>query len=198
MATALERAIDAQTTDWRERLALRLGALLEGGSLSGPWPSGDAGASHGPYQINSNVHAVSYAEANDPAFAVSYMLGEYRAGVARVERERPGLWASSPVVAASLAAFYAERPREMYPESRVQSAGAQLAAWLMTIGKTAGTVIPVGFPWPGGDGGDTGGDGGALGEFIGQLGERETWIKAAVILVAMALVVGGVYVAVTQ
>ena len=186
MATKLEQEIDKATSDWRMRLALRLGALLEGGSLSGPWASGDNGVSHGPYQINSSVHDVSHAQANDPAFAVRYMLAEYQAGVARVTEESPGLWDSDPALAAARAAFYAERPRVMYPIERIRERFGELASWLAGLGKGGGGGIDL----PGW--GDLPGAG-AVTSALAVLTSAATWRRVAAVVLGIALVFGGVY-----
>lgn len=197
MATRLEQEIDKATTDWRMRLALRLGALLEGGSLSGPWPSGDNGVSHGPYQINSSVHDVSHAQANDPAYAVRYMLAEYQAGVARVSEESPGLWESDPALAAARAAFYAERPREMYPLARIRAGFGQLASWLAGISK-GGIDLPGPLPAIDLPGIDLPGLGDlpgldAVGSALAVLTSAATWRRVAAVVLGIALVFGGVY-----
>jgi len=198
MATKLEQEIDKATSDWRMRLALRLGALLEGGSLTGPWPSGDNGVSHGPFQINSSVHDVSHAQANDPAFAVRYMLAEYQAGVARVTEESPGLWDSDPALAAARAAFYAERPREMYPIARIRARFGELASWLAGLGKGSGIDLPGPLPdidLPGIDlpgWGDLPGAG-AVTSALAVLTSAATWRRVAAVVLGIALVFGGVY-----
>lgn len=127
--TDLERAIDAATPDSNVRLALRVGALLEGGSLEGNWGVGDNGASHGPYQINQDAHAgeISVDDSYNPQRATAFMLPRYQAGVQRVEQESPGLFQRDPYAAAARAAYYAERPATMYAPQRVQWAGQQLA-----------------------------------------------------------------------
>lgn len=184
-STPLEQAIDsASGGDWRLMLSMRLGALLEGGSLTGPWPSGDQGRSHGPFQIFSAVHDVTYEQANDPTFAVGYMLDSYRAGVARVERERPGLFTSDPAAAAALAAYYAEKPREMYPAERVAAKFSTLKLWLVGIGKTVAGGV---------DTGPLGGlGGGALGGALDQLGDPQLWRRVAAVILGALLILAGV------
>jgi cell wall-associated NlpC family hydrolase len=120
--TALEQAIDKYAGDDRDlALAMQVGALLEGGSLTGPWSSGDQGQSHGPYQIYQGAHAgrISVQDSLDPDAATRFMLADYRAGVNRVRSEYPDLFRRDPYKAAALAAFYAERPAAMYPEQRI-------------------------------------------------------------------------------
>lgn len=200
MATALEQAIDTSTTDWRMRLALRIGALLEGGSLGGPWSSGDNGVSHGPYQINSTVHAVSKAQANDPVYAVNYMRASYQAGVNRVTQERPGLWQSDPAQAAALAAYYAERPAAMYPAARVAAAFNAVKSWFTGSPQTGesdgGEIVPVvlGIPNPLDGIGDLF-DG--LGTLLNALRQPDTWIRVIAVLAGAVLLVAGAFLAVS-
>lgn len=130
-------AINSIATNARVRLAMLMGARLESGW--NPGASGDGGTSFGAYQIHLPAHpGVTEAQAKDPAFATRYMLKAYEAGVNRVD---PALWNSNPAVAAATAAFYAERPKVMYPTDRIN------AAW-----------TPVNGAWSGGSGG-TGGTG---------------------------------------
>lgn len=120
MATPLEQAIDAATQDKRERLIMRVAALLEGGSLSGPWPAGDNGKSFGPFQIYTTAHPdVTPAQASDPAFAVGYMLPQFRAAIAKIESSR---WVTAPFEAIAEAIYYAERPAAPYPIERDRAA----------------------------------------------------------------------------
>lgn len=196
--TPLETAIDTQAMDWRMRLSMRLGALLEGGSLSGPWSSGDQGVSHGPFQINSTVHNVSRAQANDPAFAVSYMLASYQAAVNRVAKEKPDLWYTDPAAAAALAAYYAERPAAMYPAARVAAAFSKIKAWFTgtpQTGESEGGIEPVvfGIPNPLDGVGDLF-DG--LGSFLNGLRDPAVWVRVIAVLVGAVLVVAGVFMAV--
>lgn len=130
MATPLETAIDAATPDPLVRAAMRLGALLEGGSLAGPWQAGDNGLSYGPYQIYSAAHPVSRAQAEDPQFATTYMLASYRDAAARLRATTPNLEQSNPMMAAALTAYWAEKPLVMYAETRIR------AAWDTLIGGT--------------------------------------------------------------
>lgn len=139
-STPVGRQIYARTGDPRVRLSMLVGALLEGGTLVGPFPPGDHGTSFGPFQIHLPAHpGVSRAEAENPAFAVAYMLPAYVHGVARVY---PGAWAADPGNAAATAAFYAERPAHMYPASRVDSAMNTLRAGGFPVGSPAYTRVP--------------------------------------------------------
>lgn len=111
-------AINAEVTNGRVRLAMLIGAHLESG-----WnthATGDNGQSHGAFQIYFAAHpGITVAQAEDPVWATRYMLGSYTAGVARVPER---MWSTDPKNAAALAAFYAERPRVMYPQRRIDNA----------------------------------------------------------------------------
>jgi hypothetical protein len=128
----LRSTIDRVTSDARLKSALLMGALLEGGSLTGPWRAGDNGQSFGPYQIYTAAHPdVTREKAENPEYAVAYMLPAYMEGVRRVPSE---LWQSDPARAAATAVYYAERPAAMYPASRVRAAWARLqGAWTGAI-----------------------------------------------------------------
>lgn len=105
----------------RVRLAMIMGAGLE--SSWSP-ATGDSGSSFGPFQIHLPAHpGVSASQANDPLFAVRYMLPAYMAGVRRVPE---AMWESDPKHAAALAAFYAERPKNMYADSRIESVWSRM------------------------------------------------------------------------
>jgi hypothetical protein len=127
--TTLTREIDQATADPHVRSAMRVGALLEGGSLApnkrtGRWPCGDSGWSCGPYQIHRRANpGVTVAESQDPRFAVRYMLPRYEAGCASVPVVR---WRTDPRGAAAECAYRAERPARMYPAARVDAAWKRL------------------------------------------------------------------------
>ncbi len=144
--------INRQAGDDRVRLAMLLGSWLESS-----WSNtavGDNGTSFGPFQIHLPAHpGVTRAQAQDPASAVRYMLQSYQGGVSKVPA---ALWQSDPKRAASLAAFYAERPAHMYDSGRVDlgwraaTSGRQpsLLARATTdgkrlLGKGAGAVADV-------------------------------------------------------
>lgn len=165
-------AILAKTTDQKMRLALLMGSNLESG-----WNQaavGDNNTSFGPFQIHLPVHpGVTKAQAEDPVWAVNYMFGSYQSGVNQVPAS---LWSSNPAQAAATAAFYAERPLNMYPSSRVQSAwpGVQAAAsgGGVTIGgpdstttDTSGLADPLGV--------------GGLLEGVGKIGDALTSFGAS-------------------
>lgn len=187
--TALTDAIDAATSDPSLRLALRLGALLEGGSLSGPWAPGDQGTSFGPYQIHLPAHPdMTQAGAEDPATAVLYMLPAYEAARRQVGDITA---AADPALAAAQLVYLAERPAQMYPTSRIRAAWAQLAdgGGAPAPGGTAppmpgGTVpglTPVGLPNPLD----------ALAPLWAALTDRGTQVRIVLVLVGLALAVGG-------
>lgn len=124
-------AISQIASDTRVKLAMLMGAYLESG-----WNAaavGDNGHSHGPFQIYLVAHPnVTAAQAHDPMFAARYMLTAYQNGVGRVD---PALWNSNPKQAAALAAFYAERPKVMYPQARID------AAWSPVQNAMSGAVV---------------------------------------------------------
>lgn len=121
-AGTLEKQIAIQTADRRMKLAMLMGALLEGGSWDGPWGVGDGGVSFGPFQINTSAHPdVTRAQAEDPAFAAGYMAGPYAGGVAQVADK----FDVNPQGAAAAAIYLAERPYAPYPADRVAAAFAQ-------------------------------------------------------------------------
>ena len=123
-STAVGRAVCSATRDPHIHSAMLLGALLEGGNLTGPWACGDGGWSCGPWQINRSVHhSVSRAEAQDPRFAAAYMLPAYTAGCRAVPVLR---WRTDPRAAAAECAYRAERPARMYPTARVNAAWTRL------------------------------------------------------------------------
>jgi hypothetical protein len=103
--------------------ALVAGAVMEGGSLSGPWPRGDGGCAAGPYQIRYWMnpcdagsswqgHHLSAEEAENPTIAVAYAIGVlgYRENARRY---------SDPVNVA----YHSERPGSYYSEEQ------QARAW---------------------------------------------------------------------
>jgi len=118
--TAIGKAVYAATPNQNTRIAMILGALLEGGSLNGPWGVGDNGTSFGPWQIHLPAHpGVTAAEASDPMWAARYMAPVY-------ERVTFAGVLGSTMQAAANTVFKAERPAQMYPLSRIQSAWAQM------------------------------------------------------------------------
>lgn len=103
-------AIMAATGDARLQAAMLMGSKLESGW--NPSSVGDQGTSFGPFQIHLPAHpGVTAAEAENPSWAVNYMMPAYEAGVAKVS---DALWQSDPAQAAATAAYYAERPAKMY------------------------------------------------------------------------------------
>lgn len=126
MTNAVIEAIKNATSDPHVRAAMMMGAGLESS-----WSTdavGDNGKSFGPYQIYTVAHpSVSAAQAKDPVWATNYMLPAYQAGVSKVT---PSLWQSNPSLAAATAAYYAERPKVMYPSSRIAAKWPTVAAAL--------------------------------------------------------------------
>lgn len=141
MTTVLS-AILAATNDARVRASMVLGALLEGGSLgAGPFPAGDNGSSLGPFQIHLPAHpGVSAAQAQDPAGATRFMLGEYTGAAARVPAS---LWSSNPERAAEQTAMLAERPARDYYASRP---GAVQNAWPQVMSALSGKLPAAAEP----------------------------------------------------
>lgn len=110
---AVAQAILAATQNPQIQAAMLLGSRMESN-----WSTsavGDNGTSFGPFQIHLPAHpGVSAAQAEDPTWAVQYMLPAYTAGVSQVPAS---LWGSNPALAAATAAFHAERPKNMYSPS---------------------------------------------------------------------------------
>jgi hypothetical protein len=107
---AVVNAILAATSNTQVQAAMLMGSKLESG-----WSAtavGDQGTSFGPFQIHLPAHpGVSSAEAENPSWAVNYMLPAYEDGVSKVPAS---MWSSNPAEAAATAAYYAERPAKMY------------------------------------------------------------------------------------
>lgn len=152
MGNPVVDAILSATTDAHVRAAMLMGSQLESGMNTSA--VGDNGKSFGPYQIYTVAHPnVSPSQAKDPGWATAFMLPAYQAGVNKVT---PSLWQSDPAKAAATAAYYAERPKVMYPDSRVRSAWPVVQGALngQTIGPTTGTsggagggVVPASDPF---------------------------------------------------
>lgn len=137
MGNAVVDAILGATNDAHVRAAMLMGAQMESGMTTGA--VGDNGKSFGPFQIYLVAHPnVSAAQAKDPGWAAAFMLPAYQAGVNKVT---PSLWTADPAKAAATAAFYAERPKVMYPESRYRAGWSTVQAALngQVLGPTTGT-----------------------------------------------------------
>lgn len=137
MGNPVVDAILGTTNDAHVRAAMLMGAQLESGMSTSA--VGDNGKSYGPFQIYLVAHPnVSPAQAKDPGWAAAFMLPSYQAGVNKVT---PSLWQSDPAKAAATAAYYAERPKVMYPDSRIRSGWPTVQAALngQTLGPTTGT-----------------------------------------------------------
>jgi len=141
-----------------------MGAMLEGGSLVGGWNVGDHGTSFGPFQMH--IGGALTAEggnrqlAENPVWATQHMVDRYQSGVFRVPA---GMWSSNPTHAAALAAFYAERPTNMYDPKRVANAFSLLNS------KNVG----------GGLGNIPGNIGGAIGNGLQAIGKTGTSLAQA-------------------
>jgi hypothetical protein len=117
--TDLVRQIRAQAGRGDVAAAMLVGAMLEGGRLDEPWPVGDHGVAHGPFQL----HGATRADAERPSSAVRIMLPRYRAACATVPAAR---WRADRRAAAALCAYRAEKPARMYPQDRVRASWAQI------------------------------------------------------------------------
>lgn len=136
MGNPVADAILGSTKDAHVRAAMLMGSMLESGMSTSA--VGDNGNSYGPYQIYLVAHPnVSASQAKDPGWATAFMLPAYQAGVNKVT---PSLWQSDPAKAAATAAYYAERPKVMYPDSRIRSAWPTVQAAMngQSIGPTTG------------------------------------------------------------
>lgn len=194
MSTALEAAIDSATADPHLRVALRLGALLEGGSYAGPWSVGDQGTSYGPYQIHLTAHPdITAAQANDPTQAVLYMLPEYEAALLRVPASA---WEQDPSIAAAQVVYYAERPAAMYPAARIRAAWAQLTGAAPTSDSGGGASGPPSGTVTGGAAPASGGAFDWLPGLVSGIGTHGIPARAALVAVGIALIIGGVMLAV--
>jgi hypothetical protein len=183
MSTALEQAIDSSTANPRLRLALRLGALLEGGSFAGPWSVGDNGTSYGPYQIHLPVHPdITAQQAADPLHAVLYMLPEYEAALLRVPESA---WQADPSIAAAQVVYYAERPFAMYPAARIR------AAWAQLTGTAPASDPATGAPGPAPSGSVSGGAVPASGNPLLLIPALVSGLRDNHIAVRAVLVIGG-------
>lgn len=107
--------------------ALVAGAVMEGGSLEGPWPRDDSGCAAGPYQIRywknpcdiGNAwqgHPMTAADAEDPHAAVQYAINglNYRGNA---------LIYADPIDVA----FRSERPAHYYSEDQQRRAHEAIA-----------------------------------------------------------------------
>ena len=195
MSTPLESAIDSATSDPHLRVALRLGALLEGGSFAGPWSPGDQGTSFGPYQIHLPAHpGVTRAQAEDPVQAVLFMLPEYEAAALRVPADA---WAQDPATAAAQVVYYAERPAAMYPAARIRQAWATLTGAAPSPDPAGGTPGPA--PSGAVSGGAAPASGGAWDWLAGLpalWGTHAIGARAALVAVGLALLLAGVFIAI--
>jgi hypothetical protein len=166
----LEQLVNLQTSgqdgDWsrRTKLALMMGAILEGGSFDGPWAAGDGGHSHGPYQVNDLAHPDWPEDKADnlnavvPAMAAGTITKTGYIAAAHSVPERD--WLTNPGYAAAYAAFLAEKPAAMYPDDRIKGAFAQarntaqfwngglITEHVVGVGLTTGTRYELGERGP--------------------------------------------------
>jgi len=142
--TPLTQAIFAATEKYEDatyrdkiRLSMLMGAMLEVGSLTGPWGVGKGAPgeeSFGPYQINfagipegGKRGGLTREDATDPEKAVDFMMNKHGQTYPWAVNQVPDeLWETDPVAAATLAAFHAEMPAG-YPVSDPTSATLDMA-----------------------------------------------------------------------
>lgn len=149
---AVTDSIMSHTSDPNVRAAMLMGAFLESGANANS--VGDQGTSFGPFQIHLPAHpGVTAQQAQDPQFAVAFMLPAYQNGVSQVPSS---LWQTNPALAAATAAFKAERPLNMYAASSYNANWSKVIAVLggnTTLGGGGtGSVAP---PTTGGAATDT-------------------------------------------
>lgn len=186
-ASTLIGIINSTAPDSHVRLAMIMGSGLE--STWSP-ATGDHGTSFGPFQIHLPAHpGVSANEAKDPTFAVRYMLPSYEAGAAKVSN---ALWQSDPKSAAALAAFYAERPAQMYASTRVASVWAKMQANSYGSGVPTAGSANAGGTDPGTDPTGGTGTGTDTSGFLGIPSASDIGDKVYAITMTAVFVLGGV------
>lgn len=186
---AVGKAVYAATSSAGLRNSLLLGAYMEGG-WNPPFPMGDNGTSFGPFQmhIGGALTSAGYtrAQAEDPTLAVKAMIPAYRgAGGDLLGITKNG---------AARVAFLAERPAQMYPQSRID------AGWAAMHGQQTGTTGKAGSEAPG----FTNPFGGltnpldAVKNLVGDLekagaflSKPATWIRIGEFVVGAALIIAG-------
>lgn len=167
MPGSVVSAIMAATTSAQLRAAMLMGARLESG-----WnlqSVGDQGTSFGPFQIHLPAHpGVSQAQAMDAAWATAYMMPAYQNGVNKVPAS---MWGTNPAQAAALAAFYAERPANMYSTSNY------MADWVFVQQALQGQDVgaSAGFSPLGGAAAAAAGLGGGSATTTGAVFDSATW-----------------------
>lgn len=143
---AVADAINSVTTDPKVRAAMYMGSALE--SSQNPSAVGDNGTSYGAFQIHLPAHpGVTASQAQDPTFSARYMLSAYQTGVSKVQ---PSLWSSDPALAAATAAYYAERPAEMYSGYATKWSSVvqpELSGQDVTAGSSGATAQTVSDPF---------------------------------------------------
>ena len=177
MTETVAQAIARYAPDQHVAEAMGLGALLEGGSLgSSGFGVGDYGQSHGPFQIYHVAHPdVTTAEAENPDYAVRYMLPSY---IAAAKKVPASLWNTNPEAAAEHTAYLAERPAQDYYASR---GSAVHTDWQTLQGKIPGlSKQPWQLPASGQD---------MLSGFSGGIGGMSGKVTAIVALVLLIIVI---------
>ncbi len=192
--TAVGAAVYAATPNQNTRIAMILGALLEGGSLNGPWAVGDNGTSFGPWQIHLPAHpGVSAAQASDPNWAAKYMAPTYEKFTFAGPLGQTSAGAAQTV-------FKAERPAAMYPGGRINNAWATMHG--QVTGSAKGGQAVADNPTDGGALNPLTGIGNSL-KSIGTgvsdlekagkfLSSAHTWIRVGEFVIGAVLIVGGI------
>ena len=188
--TAVGRAVYAATPHQNTRIAMILGALLEGGSLNPPYGIGDNGTSFGPWQIHLPAHpGVTRAQAEDANWAARYMAPQY-------EKYTLAGPLGATMQAAANTAFKAERPKNMYPSSRVSAAWAKMHGQItgdstggQTVFGAQGSVgTPTGLPNPLSGVDRIAHDAEVAGKYLVS---PTTWIRVGEFALGLVLIVAG-------
>lgn len=122
---AITNSVKAVTSNKQVQLAMLTGAVLESGNN----PTSKGAGSYGAWQIQmgSSNPGVTISQAENPAWAARYMVGQYAGAVGRVPSN---LWGSSPADAAAQVAALAERP--------AHPSGSQAMAYIDNEGPNVG------------------------------------------------------------
>lgn len=136
-------AVTQVTSDLHERGSMMVGAALESSCQSVRQYGGGPGC--GMWQIEaaeggSHYGEITIADAMNPLTAARFMLPDYRAACRDIG---DGDYQSDPAHAYAEAAFRAERPAQMYPESRIQAAWQLVAPFIVGSSTTGSTTSVV-------------------------------------------------------
>jgi hypothetical protein len=188
VANAVVDAINAAVSDQRTRLAMLMGSYLESGW--NPGAVGDNGTSFGPFQMHIGgaltSSGLSPEQAKNPELATRAMLGEYQGAVNKVS---DSLWNSNPRQAAALAAYYAERPAQMYPTARINEAWRAISGGGGIIGTAKGIAGNIGGLFTGSTERKIGGAIGGAAQSTGEKVVGAIWntVGAKVLFVGLGL-----------